>query len=82
MALWLHIAAHDTKDKLRLVIAGNHGRDDGVSEGVGIVGEPGSKAEASDKKVGFGLTTGDVEADMIAIKAFYAPFKGKNPDQF
>ncbi len=26
--------------------------------------------------------TGDVEADMAAIKAFYAPFKGKNADQF
>ena len=26
--------------------------------------------------------TGDIDADMVAIKAFYAPFKGKNPDQF
>ncbi|MDH4480832.1 MAG: lysophospholipid acyltransferase family protein [Rhodoferax sp.] len=26
--------------------------------------------------------TGNIEADMVAIKAFYAPFKGKNPDQF
>jgi 1-acyl-sn-glycerol-3-phosphate acyltransferase len=26
--------------------------------------------------------TGDVEADMASIKAFYAPFKGKNADQF
>jgi 1-acyl-sn-glycerol-3-phosphate acyltransferase len=26
--------------------------------------------------------TGDVEADMNAIKAFYAPFKGKNAGQF
>lgn len=26
--------------------------------------------------------TGDVEADMAAIKAFYAPFKGKNVRQF
>ena len=26
--------------------------------------------------------TGDIEADMVDIKAFYAPFKGKNPDQF
>ncbi|GAA6140653.1 lysophospholipid acyltransferase family protein [Hydrogenophaga sp. 5NK40-0174] len=26
--------------------------------------------------------TGDVEADMSAIKAFYAPFKGKNAAQF
>ena len=26
--------------------------------------------------------TGDIEADMVRIKAFYAPFKGKNPDQF
>ena len=26
--------------------------------------------------------TGDIEADMRAIQAFYAPFKGKNPDQF
>lgn len=27
-------------------------------------------------------TTGDVEADMLTIKAFYAGFKGKNADQF
>lgn len=26
--------------------------------------------------------TGDIEADMEKIQAFYAPFKGKNPDQF
>jgi 1-acyl-sn-glycerol-3-phosphate acyltransferase len=26
--------------------------------------------------------TGDVEADMARIKAFYRPFKGKNSDQF
>jgi len=26
--------------------------------------------------------SGDIEADMMAIQAFYAPFKGKNPDQF
>jgi 1-acyl-sn-glycerol-3-phosphate acyltransferase len=26
--------------------------------------------------------TGDVEADMARIKAFYAPFKGKNAQQF
>lgn len=26
--------------------------------------------------------TGDIEKDMIAIKAFYAPFKGKNHTQF
>ena len=25
--------------------------------------------------------TGDIERDMATIKAFYAPFKGKNPDQ-
>jgi hypothetical protein len=25
---------------------------------------------------------GDIEADMARIKAFYAPFKGKNPQQF
>ena len=39
-----------------------------------------------DKKVG-GLgpvfqTTGDIDADMAAIKAFYASVKGKNADQF
>ena len=28
------------------------------------------------------MPTGDIEADMERIKAFYAPFKGKNPDQF
>jgi len=26
--------------------------------------------------------TGDIEADMVRIKAFYAQFKGKNADQF
>jgi hypothetical protein len=26
--------------------------------------------------------TGDVDADMQAIKAFYQPFAGKNADQF
>jgi 1-acyl-sn-glycerol-3-phosphate acyltransferase len=39
-----------------------------------------------EKKIG-GLgpvfqTTGDVDADMLAIKAFYAGVKGKNADQF
>jgi 1-acyl-sn-glycerol-3-phosphate acyltransferase len=28
------------------------------------------------------VPTGDLEADMVRIKAFYAPFKGKNPGQF
>ena len=28
------------------------------------------------------IPTGDLEADMAAIKAFYAPFSGKNADQF
>lgn len=28
------------------------------------------------------LPTGDLEADMLRIKAFYAPFKGKNAAQF
>ncbi len=28
------------------------------------------------------LPTGDIEADMATIKAFYAPFKGKNAGQF
>jgi 1-acyl-sn-glycerol-3-phosphate acyltransferase len=28
------------------------------------------------------VPTGDLEADMAAIKAFYAPFKGKNAGQF
>ena len=26
--------------------------------------------------------TGDIEADMVAINAFYAPFKGQNSHQF
>jgi hypothetical protein len=26
--------------------------------------------------------TGDIAADMVTIKAFYAPFKGKNARQF
>ena len=28
------------------------------------------------------VPTGDLEADMVQIKAFYAPFKGKNAAQF
>lgn len=28
------------------------------------------------------VPTGDIETDMASIKAFYAPFKGKNADQF
>jgi 1-acyl-sn-glycerol-3-phosphate acyltransferase len=28
------------------------------------------------------VPTGDLEADMLTIKAFYAPFKGKNSAQF
>ena len=28
------------------------------------------------------LPTGDVDADMATIKAFYAPFKGRHPDRF
>ena len=38
-----------------------------------------------DKRSGLGpvfVPTGNVEADMAAIKAFYAPFKGRNADQF
>ena len=39
-----------------------------------------------DKKIG-GLgsvfqPTGDMDADMLAIKAFYAGVQGKNPHQF
>ena len=37
------------------------------------------------KRSGLGpvfVPTGDVEADMAAIKAFYAPFKGRNAAQF
>lgn len=37
------------------------------------------------KRLGIGPvfeTTGDIERDMAAIKAFYAPFKGKNAAQF
>ena len=39
----------------------------------------------ADKRSGLGPVfepTGDIEADMAAIKAFYRPFKGRNPDQF
>jgi hypothetical protein len=28
------------------------------------------------------VPTGDLEVDMLQIKAFYAPFKGKNAAQF
>ena len=37
------------------------------------------------KVVGFGpplMPSGDVEADIKTLKAFYTPFKGKKPDQF
>ena len=37
------------------------------------------------KRAGIGgefTPTGNIEADMAAIQAFYAPFKGKNADQF
>jgi 1-acyl-sn-glycerol-3-phosphate acyltransferase len=39
----------------------------------------------STKRSGLGpifMPSGDIEADMVAIKAFYAPFKGKNAAQF
>jgi 1-acyl-sn-glycerol-3-phosphate acyltransferase len=39
----------------------------------------------AEKRAGLGpvfTPTGDLERDMAAIKAFYAPFKGKNPRQF
>ena len=40
----------------------------------------------SEKKIsGLGeifVPTGDVDADIAAIKAFYAPFKGKNASQY
>ena len=39
----------------------------------------------SQKKSGLGplfYPSGDIEKDMIAIKAFYAPIKGKNESQF
>jgi 1-acyl-sn-glycerol-3-phosphate acyltransferase len=28
------------------------------------------------------VPSGEIEADMVKIKAFYAPFQGKNPSQF
>ena len=39
----------------------------------------------ANKRSGLGpvfVPTGDIERDMVAIKAFYAPFKGKNAGQF
>lgn len=39
----------------------------------------------AEKRAGLGPVfhpTGDVERDMESIKAFYAPFKGRNADQF
>ena len=39
----------------------------------------------ADKRAGLGplfWPTGDIDADMVRIKAFYAPFRGKNPAQF
>jgi 1-acyl-sn-glycerol-3-phosphate acyltransferase len=44
-----------------------------------------SYMDYSKKVAGLGpvfVPTGDLEADMVKIKAFYAPFKGRNPDQF
>jgi len=37
------------------------------------------------KRLGLGpllMPTGDIEADMAKLKAFYAPMRGKNPQQF
>lgn len=37
------------------------------------------------KRLGLGpvlMPSGDLEADMVTIKAFYAPIQGKNPDQY
>jgi 1-acyl-sn-glycerol-3-phosphate acyltransferase len=39
----------------------------------------------TDKRGGLGpalLPSGDIEKDMAVVKAFYAPIKGKNADQF
>jgi len=39
----------------------------------------------SHKRAGLGPVfhpTGDIEADMVTIKAFYAPLRGKNATQF
>jgi 1-acyl-sn-glycerol-3-phosphate acyltransferase len=39
----------------------------------------------AEKRSGLGpvfTPTGDIEKDMVMVKAFYAPFKGKNADQF
>jgi 1-acyl-sn-glycerol-3-phosphate acyltransferase len=39
----------------------------------------------ANKRAGLGplvQPTGNIEQDMVAIKAFYAPFKGKNEDQY
>ena len=39
----------------------------------------------ANKRSGLGqvfVPTGDIDRDMVAIKAFYAPFKGKHADQF
>ena len=44
-----------------------------------------SYMDYSKKTAGLGpvfMPTGDIEADMLKIKTFYAPFKGRNPDQF
>lgn len=37
------------------------------------------------KRMGLGpvlIPSGDLDADMVKIKAFYAPIRGKNPDQY
>ena len=39
----------------------------------------------ANKRSGLGplfAPTGDIDADMASIKAFYKPFKGQNPEQF
>jgi 1-acyl-sn-glycerol-3-phosphate acyltransferase len=39
----------------------------------------------ADKRGGLGpvfYPTGDIDRDMAVIKAFYAPFQGRNPQQF
>jgi 1-acyl-sn-glycerol-3-phosphate acyltransferase len=37
------------------------------------------------KRLGLGpllIPSGNLDADMVTIKAFYAPIRGKNPDQY
>ncbi len=78
--LQLAVAAEGTRSKTRVWKTGFYFIATGA--GVPIVL---AYMDYAQKRSGLGPVfepTGDLERDMEAIKAFYAPFRGKNADQF